>query len=52
MEIVKVQQNSSNTSVSIPRDIREALSIKKGDKMLMTVTKDNKILLEKIKDEV
>ena len=45
--IVKVQQSSQNTSINLPKDVREALNIVKGDKLLVTV-KDNQMIIEKI----
>ncbi|HSQ87966.1 AbrB/MazE/SpoVT family DNA-binding domain-containing protein [Romboutsia sp.] len=43
---VKVQANKSNTFINIPKEMREALDIKKGDTLLLIV-KDGKIIIEK-----
>ena len=43
---LKVQATKTNVTVNIPKEIREALDIKKGDTLLLTV-KDGKIIIEK-----
>jgi AbrB family looped-hinge helix DNA binding protein len=46
VEIVKVQLQKTNAFISIPREIRETLGLKKGDKMLMKI-ENGKIVVEK-----
>ena len=43
---VKVQANSRNTWINLPKEIREHLDIKKGDVLLLRV-EDGKIIVEK-----
>lgn len=46
MEIVKVQSCKTNVYMNLPRETREALDIKKGDKILLKVV-DGKLIAEK-----
>lgn len=37
---IKVQVNGTNTTITLPKDMREYLEIKKGDTLLLTLDKE------------
>jgi AbrB family looped-hinge helix DNA binding protein len=43
---VKVQETKTNTFINLPKEMKEALGIKKGDTLLLKVI-DDKIVIEK-----
>ena len=43
---VKVQETKTNTFINLPKEMKEALRIKKGDTLLLKVI-DGKIVIEK-----
>ena len=43
---VKVQETKTNTFINLPKEMKEALGIKKGDTLLLKVI-DGKIVIEK-----
>lgn len=49
MEIVKIQNCKTNVYMNLPKETREALGIKKGDKMLLKVV-DGKLIAEKCQE--
>lgn len=44
IETVKVQECKTNVYMNIPRETRESLNIKKGDKLLLKVVGDELIV--------
>lgn len=45
---VKVQEHGTNTSISIPKDFKNALGLKKGQTLLLTLDgKTGRIIVEK-----
>ena len=43
---VKVQETKTNTFINLPKEMKESLSIKKGDTLLLRV-ENGKIIIEK-----
>ena len=48
IKTVKVQHNNQNTSVNIPKEIREIFKIEKGETVLIETVSDREIVIKKI----
>jgi AbrB family looped-hinge helix DNA binding protein len=46
VKIISVQETGRNTFFNIPKEVKEELNIKKGDKLLVKL-EDGRIILEK-----
>lgn len=48
LSTVKVQQTKTNTIINLPKDIRKAFAVEKGDIVIIETISENEIKIKKV----